>query len=112
MALDGQEIMLMDYIERYTEMERSQHITQGDPRVFGQSYVANCSSVNGQAAFLGEVAEHDHIEYFQGLRKFREKGLPCGLPAAIEASLSQDPKILELESKVEQLESDETASPG
>jgi hypothetical protein len=27
MALDGQEIMLMDYLERYTETERSQHIT-------------------------------------------------------------------------------------
>ncbi|KAN0085538.1 AdoMet-dependent rRNA methyltransferase [Elaphomyces granulatus] len=90
--------------EKYTETERSQHITQSDPRVFGQSYVANCSSVDGQATFLGEEAEHDHIAYFQGLRKFREKGLPCELPAQIKASLTRDPKILELKSKVQQLE--------
>ena len=37
--------------ERYTEVERSQHLTQGDPPVFGQSYVANTSSVDGQGAF-------------------------------------------------------------
>jgi hypothetical protein len=40
-----------------TPVQRSQHLTQADPRVFGQggqSYVANCSSVNGQAAFRGK----------------------------------------------------------
>jgi len=73
--------------------------------------MANCSSVDGQAAFLGEEAEHDHIAYFQGLRKFREKGLPCELPAQIKASLTRDPKILELKSKVQQLEVDENAEP-
>ena len=56
--------------ERYTEVQRSQHLTQGDPQVFGQSYVANTSSVDGQAAFLGERANHDHIDYFQGLESF------------------------------------------
>lgn len=52
-------------------MQRSQHITQADPRVFGSSYVANCSSVEGLAAFLGEETEHRHIEYFQGLERAR-----------------------------------------
>jgi len=54
---------------------------QGDPHVFGQSYVANTSSIDGQAAFLNEPGDHSHIEYFQGLEKFRERGLPCELPA-------------------------------
>jgi hypothetical protein len=40
--------------------------------VFGQSYVANFSSVDGQAAFRDEDSDHRHIEYFQGLEKFRE----------------------------------------
>lgn len=50
--------------ELYTEVQRSQHLTQADPRIFGQSYVANTSSVHGQAAFLGEATDHSHIEYF------------------------------------------------
>ena len=50
--------------ERYTSVQRSQHLTQADPRVFGQSYVANCSSVDGQAAFLREAPDHRHVDYF------------------------------------------------
>ncbi|KAL8934961.1 MAG: hypothetical protein Q9211_004956 [Gyalolechia sp. 1 TL-2023] len=76
--------------DRYTEVKRSQHLTQGDPRVFGQSYVANTSSVDGQAAFLGERSDHTHIDYFQGLEKFRERGLPCQLPASLEHRVNQD----------------------
>ena len=74
--------------DRYTEVKRSQHLTQGEPRVFGQSYVANTSSVDGQAAFLGERSDHTHIDYFQGLEKFREGGLPC--QAQPRDELSQD----------------------
>lgn len=33
--------------EIYTEVQRSQHSTQADPRIFGQAYVANTSSVDG-----------------------------------------------------------------
>lgn len=88
--------------ERYTEVQRSQHLTQGDPRVFGQSYVANTSSVDGQAAFLGERSDHTHIDYFQGLEKFREPGLPCQLPASLEHRVNRDPRLLELERKVQE----------
>jgi len=31
----------------YTEVQRSQHLTQAHPRVFGQAYVANMSSLDG-----------------------------------------------------------------
>ena len=88
--------------ERYTEVQRSQHLTQGDPRIFGQSYVANTSSVDGQAAFLGEKSDHAHIDYFQGLEKFRERGLPCQLPARLEHDVNRDPRLLELERKVQE----------
>lgn len=81
-------------------MQRSQHLTQEDTRVFGQSYVANCSSVDGQAAFLGEPAEHRHIEYFQGLERFREAGLPCALPAELKSKLCHDEQLRALEDNV------------
>ena len=87
--------------EIYTEVQRSQHLTQADPRIFGQSYVANTSSVDGQAAFLGEQVDHSHIDYFQSLEKFREPGLPCELPAHIEESLRQDCRRQELELEVQ-----------
>jgi len=93
----------MNYLERYTETERSQHITQNDPRVYGQSYVANTSSCDGRRAFLNEAAQHDHVEYFQGFSKFCEKGLPCILPAEKEAALENDEQLIELRGRIQQL---------
>ncbi|KIW99637.1 uncharacterized protein Z518_11050 [Rhinocladiella mackenziei CBS 650.93] len=86
---------------RNTAVERSQHLTQADPRVFGQSYVANCSSVDGQAAFRDEESDQRHIEYFQSLEKFHEDGLPDKLPAHLEEELKQDPRLRELETEVQ-----------
>lgn len=37
-----------NHAEWHTEVERSQHITQTDTHVYGQSYVANTSSVDGR----------------------------------------------------------------
>ena len=90
-------------LERYTTVQRSQHLTQADPRVFGQSYVANCSSVDGQAAYLGESTDHRHVDYFQSLEKFREQGLPCELPAHLAESLGGDSRLVELENEVQAL---------
>src|SRR5436190_3267695 len=92
--------LLMDYLERYTETERSQHITQNDPRVYGESYVANTSSCDGRRAFLNEAAQHDHVEYFQGFSKFCEKGLPCYLPAEKETALEKDQQLIELRGRI------------
>jgi hypothetical protein len=66
--------------EKYTSVQRSQHLTQADPRVFGQSYVANCSSVDGQAAFLREALDHRHVDYFQSLaNKISRRSRSCGI---------------------------------
>lgn len=78
-------------------------MTQADPRVFGQSYVANCSSVDGQAAFRDEEIDQRHIEYFQSLEKFHEDGLPDKLPAHLEEELKQDPRVCELEAEMRAL---------
>jgi hypothetical protein len=79
--------------ELNTEAQRSQHLTQADLRIFGQAYVANISSVEGQGTFLGEAINLKHIDYFQGFDRFREPGLPCELPARLEEMLKQEPKL-------------------
>ena len=48
-------------------------------------------------AFLGEEADHRHVDYFQGLEQFREHGLPCELPAANTDELENDPSLRELQ---------------
>ena len=68
--------------------------------MFGQSYVANCSSVDGQAAFRDEDSDHRHIEYFQGLEKFREEGLPDRLPAHLEQKVLDDPQLCEVDEEI------------
>ncbi|MCJ1426427.1 hypothetical protein MMC29_004330 [Sticta canariensis] len=78
--------------ERYTKCN--------DRSTSRKSYVANTSSVDGQAAFLGESTDHAHIDYFQGLEKFHEPGLPCQLPAYLEHRVNRDPRLLELERTV------------
>ena len=85
---------------RNTAVERSQHLLQSDPKIFGQSYVANCSSVDGQAAFRDEESDQRHIEYFQSLEKFQEDGLPDELPAHLEDELKRDPHLCELEAEL------------
>ncbi|KZL75529.1 hypothetical protein CT0861_13119 [Colletotrichum tofieldiae] len=94
--------------ERYTEVERSQHLTQSDRNIFGASYVANCSSVDGLGAFLGEQADHTAVNFFQGLEKFREHGAPIVLPAAIERALWQEEEVVKLQQRIE-LSEDSTA---
>ena len=76
---------------------------QTDTRIFGQSYIANCSSIDGQGAFLDEPAETYHIEYLQGVSRFQEKGLPCKLPAEREAAIASHPHVLELKKRLETL---------
>lgn len=65
--------------------------------------MANCSSVDGQAAFRDEESDQRHIEYFQGLEKFHEDGLPDELPAHLDEELKQDRRLSELEAEVQTL---------
>lgn len=63
-------------LERYTQVQRSQHLKQADRRVFDRDYVENTSSVCGRAASYNEPADHNLVDYFQSFTKLREKGLP------------------------------------
>lgn len=95
--------LLKYFTERATAAERSQLLNQNDPNVFGQSYIANTSSIDGQSAFLDEPAKTRHIQYLQGVSRFHENGLPASLPAEKEALISQNPELLQLQEEVEQL---------
>lgn len=94
------------FAESYTEVQRSQHINQSDPRVYGQSYVANTSSVDGRRRFAGEEPQHDHINYFQGFSQFRERGLPRQLPAKEKARVNEDPQLLDLQKRIRLLQNE------
>jgi len=67
--------------ENYTPAQRSQHLIQTDPKVYGQYYMANCSSVDGATAFRGGQSDNRHIDYFQSFESQHEDGLPTKLPA-------------------------------
>ena len=92
--------------ERYTEVQRSQHINQSDPRVYGQSYVTNTSSVDGRRRFADEEPQHDHVEYFQGFSQSREKGLPTKLPARQKAEIDGEKSLLDLQKRIQLLRSE------
>jgi hypothetical protein len=87
---------------RYTEVERSQHLTHADKAVFGQSYTADISSCDGMSAFLREKPDNRAVEYFQGLSQFRQEGLPNRLPAALKEDVSRDAELLAWDRKKSQ----------
>lgn len=84
-------------LERYTAAERSQHLIHHDPRIFGTSYVAHTSSVNGRNAFLDEPKSHIAVDYLQGLEQFREVGLPLRLPTQLWNEILTDSEVLRLD---------------
>lgn len=90
--------------QNYSEVQRSQHLTQSDTRVFGTSYVANCSSVDGDSMFTGRERDDTVTEYFQGLQQFREPGLPASLPLVMRKDLDTDPELCKLQAVCDDLE--------
>lgn len=82
--------------------ERSQHLTQADKTVFGQSYTADTSSCDGLSAFLREKPDHRAVEHFQGLTQFRHDCLPTRLPAALKDEVGHNSEIVEWDRKIAQ----------
>jgi hypothetical protein len=62
--------------------------------------MANMSSANGKAAFLDLPINHEAVEHFQGLERFREDGLPHRLPSEREAAIYFDPGVVDLASRI------------
>lgn len=78
-------------LEQHTEVQRAQHLTQSGKQVFGQSYIAQTSSVTGAQCFFRELTERSAVEYFQSFAHFYEPGLLVVLPARIERESSTKP---------------------
>ena len=100
----GRNRLTPEHPEKYSPVQRSQHLTQADPRVFGQSYVANCSSVDGQAAYLGESTDHEYVELFQRLEIVCADGCPCQLTEEMKDQVERDEGLIALEDEVKALE--------
>lgn len=71
--------------------------------MFGQSYLANCVSANGKAAFLGEAASHNAVHHFQGLERFREPDLPRRLPLREVDIIEEEESIIALKKRISEL---------
>jgi hypothetical protein len=102
-------VPLRPFLENYTPSQRSQQLTQGGPRVFGDDYMAHCSSIHGQAAFLDEPRSHAHIAIFQTFERFHWLSLPNRLPAEKLEALDRDPAVHEMEEHVAQLKAQDGA---
>ncbi|OAA34230.1 hypothetical protein BBO_09285 [Beauveria brongniartii RCEF 3172] len=70
----------------------SMHL-HNDSRIFGQSYVAFASSCDGLAAFMRETVDHTAVDYFQGLHRFHQPGMPVRLPAALLAKVQTSAEL-------------------
>lgn len=46
--------------------------------------------MDSQAAFLKKPTDHCHVEYFQGLERFREQGIPNVLAAARQEAVERE----------------------
>ncbi|CEJ93675.1 hypothetical protein VHEMI09250 [[Torrubiella] hemipterigena] len=93
----------------YTETQRSQHLVQSDPTVFGQSYVARISSCDGFVAFLGEKPNHDAADYFQGMGQFWQPGMPVKLPASLRQEVRLSSELVDIAEKMKCCTGDELA---
>ena len=94
------------FLARYTNVGLAQTLAQKDLKVFGRSYVAKCSSVDGIAAFLDVPADHRHVELFQRLSIFSESGQPCFSAAQEEAALEKNVEVLEQRALMARLETE------
>ncbi|KAJ6105933.1 hypothetical protein N7512_009450 [Penicillium capsulatum] len=92
--------------ERFCELLRGIVTTAGYSKAVTVHKIRKyLGSVIEVSAVLGEGEQSNHIEYFQGFERFYERGFPGELPAEIEANILQKPEILDIKSRIEQLES-------
>ena len=83
----------------YNQAQRSQHMLHNDPSVFS-SYVANCSTIDGDFAFTHRTRDDSISVYCQSLSQFCEPGLPINLPVAKRKELDADANVIDLKSRI------------
>lgn len=95
--------MLISGIGNHGSALVSQIYGHKDAGTYPKEYLLHCSSIDTVSAVLGEKEQSHHIEYFQGVEKFYERGLPGELPAEIEASILQMPELVDTRRQIEKL---------
>lgn len=91
---------LTTFLEHYSSAMVAQVLTQKDDKVYGQDYVAHCSSISTVDEALGEEEDTTHIDYFQSYAQFHETGLPCKLLATHEESIEKNPELIQLKLRI------------
>ncbi|KAF7134197.1 hypothetical protein CNMCM5793_005925 [Aspergillus hiratsukae] len=94
---------------KYSSAHAAQILTHKSKSIYGNDYLANCSSVDVVNALIGRPADHTHIEYFQGYGQFHEHGLPRRLPIEEEHKIDADPQLIAKATEIQNAESDEDA---
>lgn len=95
-------------IDLYTPAERSTPLGHADSDALQSSthtryYVAtHTSAVDGQAVFLGEKPDPEFIERMQRTQVLQEDDLPQRLPMQRQLEMMQNPKIVELNARLDQ----------
>ncbi|KAH1917221.1 hypothetical protein KXV48_008353, partial [Aspergillus fumigatus] len=79
---------------KYSSAHVAQILTHQSKSVYGNDYLASCSGVDVFNALRGRLADHTHIEYFQGYGQFHEHGLPRQLPIEEEQKINADPHLV------------------
>ena len=73
--------------------------------LFERSYISKISIVDGQALFLREDPQRDHINLLRSAGRCRVTALPQKLPAQIAREVEESPQMVELSRQVAQMES-------
>ncbi|RHZ54243.1 uncharacterized protein CDV56_106367 [Aspergillus thermomutatus] len=90
---------------KYSSAHVAQILTQKSKTVYGNDYLANCSGVDVFNALRGRLADHTHINYFQGYGQFHEHGLPRRLPIEEERKIDANPRLVAKAMEIQNAES-------
>lgn len=92
---------------KYSSAHVAQILTHQSKSVYGNDYLASCSGVDVFNALRGRLADHTHIEYFQGYGQFHEHGLPRQLPIEEEQKINADPHLVAKATEIQNAKYDE-----
>jgi hypothetical protein len=87
----------------YSIAERIKFAGHINPGTFLNSYMAQLSTVDGQASFLGQRLRRDHIEDLRGLSLRRHPQLQQFLPAKIRHNLERRPDFISVQEDINNL---------
>ena len=91
---------------KYSSAHVAQILSHKSKSVYGNDYLANCSSVDVLNTLMGKPADNTHIDFFQGFSRFHEHGLPRRLPIEEEQKIDSNPRLIAKAMEIHNAESD------